>query len=68
MPRIKLSEPLRFGGIECKEGDEVDATDQEARILVALKRALVVETSGEVPSSRRAYKRRDLRAQQYGVK
>lgn len=73
MPTMKALAAQSFAGRNIAQGEEFDATHQEARLLVGLKRAVIagVETTPKVDAvapAKRRYKRRDLNAAQYQTK
>ena len=76
MPKIEAIVDVPFGtGVQLK-GSQFDATEQEAQLLVALKRAKLVEPERterthaaqveekvvEMEAPKRAYNRRDMKA------
>lgn len=65
MPHMKALTAQVFAGTMRVTDDEFDATDGEAKILIALGRAKIikVETPEQERVTRRAYRRRDMTAQ-----
>jgi hypothetical protein len=72
--RLRLLEAIYFGGEDKAAGEFIEASEQEAKILIAIGRAVSAEDdeiAGAKPKRGKGkYKRRDMRAEQrqYGAK
>jgi hypothetical protein len=57
-----------FAGRMVGPGEVFEATEHEARILVAIQRAVIAELEDKPVRTKRAYRRRDMTAAQYDTK
>jgi hypothetical protein len=65
MVTLKALVDQRFAGRMLLTGEVFEATEAEARTLMAIRRAMLAEVNTEAPRKKRQYRRRDLTSSQY---